>query len=293
MTNDPHALSIRELAATELSRPIEWAAAEGWNPGLYDDGPFSAADTGGFLVGELASGEPVSVISAVRTGADFGFIGFYITAPEYRGFGYGSQVWAAALKRLDGRTIGLDGVVAQQGNYTKSGFVLAHRNLRYGGFAPAASAADGAAGAPAESGVVDASSVSFSELAAYDASHFGRLRAAFLKAWIAPPLGRARVLLRDGRIAGFGVIRRCRIGCKIGPLFAADERGADELFVELAGYAPGEPLFIDPPEPNGAAVALAVRHGLAPVFETARMYRGAAPVLPLGSIYGITSFELG
>lgn len=33
--------------------------------------------------------------------------------------------------------------------------------------------------------------------------------------------------------------------------------------------------------------------GLAPVFETARMYRGAMPRLPLERIFGITSFELG
>jgi hypothetical protein len=32
---------------------------------------------------------------------------------------------------------------------------------------------------------------------------------------------------------------------------------------------------------------------MAPVFETARMYRGAAPELPLGNIFGITTFELG
>ena len=33
--------------------------------------------------------------------------------------------------------------------------------------------------------------------------------------------------------------------------------------------------------------------GLTPVFETARMYRGPAPALPLERIFGITTFELG
>jgi len=30
-----------------------------------------------------------------------------------------------------------------------------------------------------------------------------------------------------------------------------------------------------------------------PVFETARMYTGAAPDLPLPKLFGVTSFELG
>jgi hypothetical protein len=30
-----------------------------------------------------------------------------------------------------------------------------------------------------------------------------------------------------------------------------------------------------------------------PVFETARMYRGGELTLPLGRVFGVTSFELG
>ena len=32
---------------------------------------------------------------------------------------------------------------------------------------------------------------------------------------------------------------------------------------------------------------------IAPVFETARMYRGSVPALPLNRIFGVTTFELG
>lgn len=285
-SSPPAPLAFRSFAASELALPIGWAAAEGWNPGLHDAIAFNAADPGAFLVGELPSGEPATMISAVRTGADFGFLGFYITAPAFRGQGYGMQIWNAALSRLAGRTIGLDGVVAEQAKYIKSGFVLAHRNLRYGGIAPAASAA-------LPPGIVDARTVPFAFLAAFDANHFGRLRADFLREWIDLPESRALVRLRDGVVQGFGVVRRCHDGCKIGPLFASTEADAEALFTSLAGFAPGSSLFFDPPEPNTAAVALARRHGLTPVFETARMYRGPAPVLPLDRIYGITSFELG
>lgn len=280
-------LRIRALSATELTLPVRWAAAEGWNPGLHDAAAFFAADPGGFLLGETAEGEPVSVVSAVRTGADFGFLGFYITAPAFRGRGHGVQLWRAAMARLEGRVIGLDGVVAEQAKYVRSGFKLEHRNLRYGG------EVDIPAGTPRAEGVVETSAVPFSKLISYDAAHFGREREAFLRAWITLPESRSLVRVRDGRVCGFGVARRCGEGVKIGPLFAEGEADADALFIALAAFADGGTLFVDPPEPNDAAVALARRHGLAPVFETARMYRGPAPALPLANIYGITSFELG
>lgn len=283
-------MTIRPLSASEMHLPTDWAAAEGWNPGLHDGAAFHAADPGGFLVAEL-DGRPVGVISAVRAGADFGFLGFYIVAPEYRGRGYGMALWRAAMARLEGRVVGLDGVLAQQANYARSGFVLAHRNLRYGG-RPALPATTPAP-RPGER-LAPAAEAPFAALLAYDAAHFGRARPEFLRAWLTLPESRALTLTRDGALVGFGVARRCREGVKIGPLFADDEAAAETLFVALAGFAaPDETVYLDPPEPNAAAVALALRHGLAPVFETARMYRGPAPSLPLGRIYGITSFELG
>ncbi len=44
---------------------------------------------------------------------------------------------------------------------------------------------------------------------------------------------------------------------------------------------------------NREAVALAESIGLEPVFETARMYRGAAPAIPLKNVFGVTTLELG
>ena len=55
----------------------------------------------------------------------------------------------------------------------------------------------------------------------------------------------------------------------------------------------GSAVSLDVPEDNAQAVELAVAAQLSPVFETARMYCGEAPGLPLNEIYGITTFELG
>ena len=95
-------------------------------------------------------------------------------------------------------------------------------------------------------------------------------------------------------MAGYGVIRACIRGYKIGPLFAGSEAVAEALFAALVGsVAAGSEISIDPPEANGAATAFAEQAGMAPVFETARMYKGAAPDLPIDRIFGLTTFELG
>ncbi len=123
----------------EIALAADWAAAEGWNPGNGDAHCFATVDPAGFLIGEL-DGAPAATISCVNYDDRFSFLGFYIVRPELRGRGHGLRIWNAAVAHAGARTIGLDGVVAQQDNYKKSGFVLAYPNIRYGGTvaAPAA-----------------------------------------------------------------------------------------------------------------------------------------------------------
>ncbi len=279
---------IRAMTPDDLALALDWAAAEGWNPGIDDHEAFHTADPGGFLMGFL-DGEPVAAISVVTYGARFGFLGLYICRPEFRGAGHGWALWQAGMARLGDRVVGLDGVVAQQANYARSGFSLAYRNVRYGGIANVREVADPhiVALGPSPAGGLGGS------IADYDRAFFPGERTNFIRRWIAPPGRRTVAYVRDNAIRGFGSVRMCRSGYKIGPLFADDAFVAERLFGSLAGRLSGKPVSIDVPEPNAAAIALATSHGLAPVFETARMYRGTAPDEPLQQIFGITTFELG
>jgi GNAT superfamily N-acetyltransferase len=273
---------IRAMSRAELDRAVDWAAAEGWNPGLNDADAFYAADPEGFFAGVL-DGEMVASISVVAYDAQFSFAGFYIVQPAHRGKGLGMKLWHEALAQHGTPLVGLDGVVAQQENYKKSGFQLAYRNVRYRGVVAGKTNAR----------LVAADTVPFDRLLAYDREFFPAPRSDFLRRWIKPADGKALVAINDGGIAGFGVIRACLEGLKIGPLYASTERIAEELLIALATTARGDTIYLDVPAPNAAAVRLAERHGLKPVFETARMYTGAAPDLPLSRLYGVTSFELG
>ncbi|MCC6194649.1 MAG: GNAT family N-acetyltransferase [Burkholderiales bacterium] len=278
-------IEVANLKPEEVALAIDWAAAEGWNPGLDDARAFAAADPTGFFVGRV-DGVPTATISVVKYGRTFAFLGLYIVKPGERGKGYGYALWQAALATAAGRNVGLDGVVAQQECYRRSGFALAYRNLRYRGVRGAA--------APLDARVVPLSSLPIAEVIAYDRAFFPEERSAFLRAWLAQPHARGLAALRDGRIAGYGVLRKCRQGYKVGPLFADDASLAEALFQALSMYAPeGTELFLDVPEHNRAGAALAERHGMGVVFETARMYTGSAPKLPLARLFGVTTFELG
>jgi hypothetical protein len=278
--------TIRPLRPEEIGLALDWAAAEGWNPGVQDGPCFLAQDSGAFLLAEV-EGAPAAVISATRYGAGFGFIGFYICRPELRGEGHGWAVWQAAMQRLQGRLVGLDGVLAQQENYKKSGFALAWRNIRYQAERPQAPQAS-------QEGVIPASGLSLTEISAIDSRAFPEPREEFWAAWIAAPGHVALALRRATRLSGFGVLRPCQSGSKIGPLLAEDPAAARSLFAALLARAPTGPVALDLPEPNADARAMAEAAGMAPVFETARMYaRGPAPATDLRLIYGVTSFELG
>ena len=277
MTSEPY--TIRVMTRPEINLALEWAAREGWNPGLHD------ADPNGFLVG-LRKGEPIAAISVVKYGEAFAFLGCYIVRPEFRGRGYGVPLWQAGMESLRGRTVGLDGVVAQQANYRKSGFQFAHRNIRYEG--------TGSGESSDSRDIVPLVSVPFAEITACDRLGFPVQRPAFLQRWITQPGARALGLVKEGRLAGYGVIRPCRIGLKIGPLFAEDLDTAERLFAELrAGIPTTTQVYLDVPEVNRLAVQLAERHGMRVVFETARMYAGEAPSLDWHRVFGVTSFELG
>ncbi|MBD9622536.1 GNAT family N-acetyltransferase [Ensifer sp. ENS06] len=276
---------IRRASRADLDIMIEWAAEEGWNPGLGDAGPFWAADPEGYWVAD-GEGAPVAAISLARYNESFGFLGFFITRPDHRGRGIGRQLWQQAMSVADRRIVGLDGVVAQQENYSRSGFVYAHANIRYGGIIDVVE--------PPGADLLEVAPVHMPLLIDYDRRFVPARREVFLREWLKASDGRRSVLLlRDGAVAAYGTIRACRNGYKIGPLFSDTETGADLVFRKLAAGVNGSEVYLDIPEPNASAKALCDRYNLKPVFETARMYRGPDPGLPLARIYGITTFELG
>lgn len=265
-----------------MATAIDWAADEGWNPGVHDAETFYQTDPSGFYGAEI-EGELAGTFSIVKYSDSFAFGGLYILNPKYRGQGFGLQMQQYALNLVRSVNFGIDGVFAMQDRYRQVGFIYAYRNIRYAGM--------GGGSAPADLLPID--QIPFEEVAAYDAAHFPAPRSGFLKSFLLQQDATALAAIDKRGMKGYGVIRRCRVGHKIGPLFADSAAVAEDLFNGLAASVPDEEIFLDVPEPNGGAVSLASAHRMVPVFGTARMYTRSIPPLPLDEIYGVSTFELG
>ena len=273
---------IRVLTASEVEMLVDWAAGEGWNPGISDAAAFHAADPDGFL-GAFVGGEMVAGISAVAYGDAFGFIGLYICRQDFRGQGHGKAVWDAAMVRFDDRAIGLDGVDQQVANYARMGFAPAYRTIRHSGRLP---------GASVHPTIQPVGPDLVAEVEALDRRFFPAPRHSFLDQWLKEP-NVALAAMRDGAVVGYAVARQCRQGWKIGPVFATGEADARNLLSGLAAAIGDAEIHLDVPEPAQEFSAFLVQAGFVPGFVTTRMYTQPGGATDILQPQATTSLELG
>lgn len=289
----PDSLHIRPMIRNEVDQLVAWAAAEGWNPGNHDAELFWQTDPEAFIAADL-HGEMIGGGAITAYGCEFGFMGFFIVRPEFRGRGLGNRIWHARRERLLGRlqpgaTIGMDGVFAMQPYYARGGFVFSHRNLRFRAEIPTHPETV----KPENGQILPLSRVPLEQVLAYDRGCFPATRRSFLSGWIAQPDALSLGCLDDDQLLGYGVVRRCGEGCKVGPLFANDGQTATALYTQLSEFAAGDALFLDAPENNPAAMALVKQYTMKEVFGCARMYLGPPPKIAHQRVFGISTFELG
>ncbi|PTX91961.1 GNAT family N-acetyltransferase [Verrucomicrobia bacterium LW23] len=315
---------VEPMTRRSVQLTLDWAAREGWNPGIHDADAFFAADPGGFFRATLLQGSDkqavtaleisrtaperqagfddggpddsmmLGAISSVAYGDRFGFIGLFIVDPSHRGRRVGKVLAEAALERLGTqRVIGVDGVLQKAGQYKSIfGFEHAWTNIRHecqpGG--DKAQLPPGIECVPLAQNHLDA-------VQAIDLEMFMAPRPEFLRRWLSPSPhegGRAMVCVEDGIVNGYGVIRPCVTGFKIGPLFARTPRAGRALYHALTAHiALDTRVWMDIPDVNFEAMAFAQSLGMRECFRTARMYRGGEWPLPARHIWGVTSLELG
>jgi GNAT superfamily N-acetyltransferase len=273
---------IRQMTREEADIAIAWAGDEGWNPGLHDADAFYHTDPEGFFAIDTGD-KMIGCVSLVRYGEEFMFGGLYIVHPDYRNQGIGSAVLDFVRTFSKGYNLGIDGVFAMQPVYQKSGFIFAYRNIRF----------EGIGGGTADKSLTPLREVPFPRILAFDSRFFPAVREGFLKHFLYQPDSKGYASIDDGSLNGYGFIRKCLNGYKIGPLFATSPQTAEKIFSALTSAAEGLPVFLDVPEPNTAGLALAKAHGMSEVFGTARMYTREIPKLPVDQIFGVTTFELG
>lgn len=275
-------ITYRVASLSELQQILDWAAQEGWNPGLDDAEAFFRADPHGFFIAVDDDNTPVAAISVVNHSDDFAFLGLYIVRPEFRGQGIGFGLWTHAMNHAGNRTVGLDGVEAQQNNYKKSGFTLYGSTTRYTGQIQRQSHPD----------IRIAGAKDIPRLIEIEANASGVKKPDYLAAWFENVSGRTTILRHDPNgISGFCTIRACQNGAKIGPLYVGEAEGARDLIAQAASLFDG-PYTLDVPETSTELTQMCRQLGWTAGFKTARMYRGAF-ASPQCASFAVTSLELG
>ena len=285
----PNGMTLGPMWQEERGILDEWAAREGWNPGLtdletvwdYDPDAFIALRKGSELVGGG------TILSYERR---FGFMGLFIMRPDVRGQGLGSRLWHYRRDQLrqrlnEGAAIGMDGVYHMMPFYRAGGFELAYRHIRHQGTAQG--------GGSGEGKVTPLDQIPFDQVDRYDRLCFPVPRTGFLLRWVRQPGVHAVGIMENGSLVGYAVARPCRVGYKLGPVFADSRAVADSLMSDLFSRIQGQQVQMDVPEPHQVALTLARCWGLSEVFGCGRMYFGEAPRTDIRRVYGVTSLEFG
>lgn len=276
-------MTIRVMTRQDLATVLGWAEDEGWNPGLDDAAAFHAADPQGFLIKQI-DGEPVAAISVVNHDPRFAFLGLYLCKPQFRGQGHGLDVWRAGIAHAGGRSIGLDGVPEQQDNYAQSGFVKYGSTIRF----------EGRIDAKPDARVRRALPDEVERLITLDTIVCGMNRRAFATGWFGGSANRQTVVVTEGgKITGYATFRRCGSGTKVGPLCTTAQADAQALLASNPFAAGPAPMFVDVSKQRSGLGAMLQDHGFEPVFETARMFKGAQPEADPPVFHAIATMELG
>ncbi len=279
---------FRKLDLDGLQTLVSWANKEGWNPGPLDAEVYWVTDPSGYY-GYFYKDELIGGGSIVSYNGEFGFMGFFIVAPEHRSNGLGRKLWYqrrnTLLSRLKkGATIGMDGVLAMQSFYSKGGFTIAFKDERHVKLGEEF---------PIHNNILPITEKDHKHVIEYDKVHFGFSRPKFLIPWLRLPGSLSFKFTENDKIRGIAILRKANNGYKVCPLFADNVIIAEELYKACLNSVINEPVYIDIPMNNESAIMLTQKYKTTYVFECARMYYGEPPKINMNNIYGITTFELG
>lgn len=278
-------LRIRKIEPADRDAIFGWVEALGWNPGEHDGACLLAtAPDGMFVAGR--DGVPVGCATAIAYDEHYGFVGALVVDPALRGKGPATMlaICRHILAYLGERNVGMDVMPSTRDFFASIGCLPAYRHWRFEGVLPAGCSS---------AAIVPLAEVAFESLCDYDAAQFPARRERFLRVWLEAYGSGGWACLRDGRLAGFGVLRRARRGWRVGPLLADDAEAAAELLGTMAVTCGGDRVALDVPEANPAAMALVRSLGLVAVFETTRMYNRRRLELTPDRVYSIASYEFG
>ena len=273
-------------------------AKKQWRPGLKDAESILACDPTGSFVGEL-NGKPVGCLALIKYGDSFAFVGCFIVSEEYRGKGYGTKIYNAAMTSVKPSwNIALLAGPDHQKMYERRGF-RGHFNVtRFDFHLPTDLKCLTEISENSAVNIKCIDQVDEKALLAYDSVVFGFPRHAFLSKWLRASGSHARVAINEeGSVIGYVVARVTfkEDGYRMGPLFADFEPIAEKLlksvFEELLQQDDSAPVVsIDAPQQN--TMRLAEKLQGKSTFRLMYMATKGLPGACFDKWFGCTGFEI-
>ncbi len=292
-TPRPH-LNMHKMEQNHVEIVRQWCINEGWNLGLHDAKIYLQIDPNGHFI-LFDKEEPIGSISLVRHRDDFFTIGPFIVKPEYREKGHGVFIWDKAMSRLNdllNPSILLYAVEAQVNRYRNLGFNMQHKNLKWELNQKAYKAAKPTV--PCTFLTPDVINI----ISEYDKHIFTASREKIITELLTYPDINGFFVWADNKIKGYGLIRPCILGNRIGPLFADSKEIAKSIIGALLQHSGAENVVIDMPESNKEGVLLMTeleaKHNQK--SDTIAMVKGQlSPEYNhnIGKNFGIFSLEIG
>ena len=291
-------LSIKPFCDSDIDFVTDISRKEGFAPGVGDLGIYKNTDKQGLWVGWL-NDVPIGCIAGVRYNEYYGFLGLFLVIKQFRGRGFGLQLWKKALSHLnDLPCIGLEAAPERINDYSKWGFSVSSKTTRWQWMG------DGKMleGNSWKNGLdnfsfVEDSYIPQDAVKKFDEKRENTPRPHFLSSWLNHPSGKViAVMDKKKRCHGFGRIRPCLLkkgdGWRIGPLMADDPELLKILLRKLIESHTGL-IIVDAPGLNKLASEVFINLGFKSESETFRMYRGSQPPVSMNDVYGLACLELG
>lgn len=277
-------LHVRTMTPADVPLGMRLKQQAGWNQTEADWHRLLGLQPDGCFVAEL-DGQGVGTTMTCCFGP-VAWVAMVLVDTAVRGRGIGTALMEHALAWLEGqgvRSVRLDATPLGQPVYEKLGFVAEYRLARYQGtLPPPAAAAQAAALRPEDvEGVLQLDR---------------HVTSTDRRKWICRLMEEwpeaMRVLRRGGEVVGFVGARRGAVATQIGPCLAAGGVGPLLGADAWARFA-GQPVFLDVPLGNRAAVALAEGMGLTVQRHLLRMGRGERVTERVEQLWASSGPEMG
>jgi GNAT superfamily N-acetyltransferase len=263
-------VTVRQMLAADLPFGVHLKDQAGWNQTTADIERFLALQPNGCFVAEF-DGRPAGTVATFVFGP-VAWIAFVLVESELRGQGIGQALMRKALEFIDEQkvpTARLDATPLGQPLYEKLGFVAEFKLARFEGKPTSVTGS--------VPGISPGKPEHFDAIVALDRKASGAERTDLLRRLIDEQPSQLRVVTKGSNLTGFVLSRPGSRATMIGPCVASNDCGLALLDDSLSQHA-GEPVFVDIPLGQTAAIELAKQRGLTVQRELLRMRRGPALV---------------